>query len=238
MSVVLKHAYVASRQIALQLPHPRGLNNRNLDPELVSELGLPLVAEVRRAQDGQAPDSASVQQFPRDHGRLDRLADADVIGYEEPDRGVSESEEKRDELVRPRLHRDPAKGAEWPGSGAKGESSGVSQKQSTCEVAGVLRAGECIRRGLEGAAAFQGEIQPDRGSVALVDRPQAYDIPLFGRQDHPVSATRLNECANGKSYSTSLRHLGELYVADARPCRPSGLSPRPSTNCPPPSGKW
>lgn len=51
--------------------------------ELLHQLPLPLFCQMRRAEDGQPPDFAAVEQLAGDDRRLDGLADADVIGNQE-----------------------------------------------------------------------------------------------------------------------------------------------------------
>ena len=57
-----------------------------VEVELVAQLGLPLLGEVRRAEHGEPLDLAAVEQLAGDQQRLDRLADADVVGDQEADR--------------------------------------------------------------------------------------------------------------------------------------------------------
>ena len=57
-----------------------------LDVELLQQLALPLLGQMRWAQDRHPSDLASVQQLARDDGCLDGLADADVVRDEEAHR--------------------------------------------------------------------------------------------------------------------------------------------------------
>ena len=82
---------------------------------------LPLLGEVRRAEDGEPLALAAVQELRGDEAGLDRLADADVVGDEEPDGVLPQRHEQRHELVGPRARpRYRAKRAEraarWTGS--------------------------------------------------------------------------------------------------------------------------
>ena len=90
----------------------RGDDELGIDVELVPHLRLPLLGQVRRAEHRHAPDLAPVEQLAGDQQRLDRLADAHVVGDEEPDRIQPKGHQQRHQLVGPRLHGDPPERAE------------------------------------------------------------------------------------------------------------------------------
>ena len=48
--------------------------------QLGANLGLPLFAQMRQTDDGEALDLAALQQFLDDQQRFNRLADTDIIG--------------------------------------------------------------------------------------------------------------------------------------------------------------
>ena len=54
-----------------------------IETEAFPELGLPLVDERRRSDDERAPVTASFENLGDDERRLDRLAEADLVGDEE-----------------------------------------------------------------------------------------------------------------------------------------------------------
>ena len=61
---------------------------------------MPLFAEVRGADDREAPDLPPLQQFPRDEEGFDGLADAHVVCEQEPDSpALLERHDERDHLV-------------------------------------------------------------------------------------------------------------------------------------------
>ena len=96
--------------------------------ELVAQLGLPLLGQVRRAEHGQALDLAAVQQLAGDQAGFDGLADAHIVGDQQADRVELERHQQRHELVGPRLDANPGKRAERPGAGAEAQAHGVAQQ--------------------------------------------------------------------------------------------------------------
>ena len=48
--------------------------------KFVAEFSLPLLCELRWAQDGDSSNFAAIKQFSRDKARLDCFSDAHVIG--------------------------------------------------------------------------------------------------------------------------------------------------------------
>ena len=76
--VVIEERLV-DRQPAFQPGDGAGAHDLGGDVELARQLGLPLVAEVRRAEDGQAADLAAIEEFAGDQRRLHGLADPHVI---------------------------------------------------------------------------------------------------------------------------------------------------------------
>jgi hypothetical protein len=74
-------------------------------------------------------------------GRLDGLADADVVGDQQPHRVELERHHQRHELVGPRLDGDAAEAAERSGRRAGGQPRGVPQQPPGGEVAEVGRVG-------------------------------------------------------------------------------------------------
>ena len=101
------------------------------------ELGDPLVDQVRRAQHGEALDLAAVEQLARDERRLDRLADADVVGDQQPHRIELQRHQQRHELVGARLDGDLPEAAERAGAAAQRQQQRVAQEQRRV-VAGLL----------------------------------------------------------------------------------------------------
>ena len=77
--MVLEQGF-SQRQATLQ-PGCRAREHQfRVDIELVAKLSLPLLGQLRRAEDREARYFATVEQFSGDERRFDRLADADVVG--------------------------------------------------------------------------------------------------------------------------------------------------------------
>ena len=117
----------ADRQVALQALDGAGEDQLGVDVELLRQLLLPLLGQVRRAQHGQAADLAAVEQLPGDGAGLDGLADADVVGDQQAHRVQLEGHHQRHELVGARLDGDAPEAAEGPRGGAGGQAGGVAQ---------------------------------------------------------------------------------------------------------------
>ena len=84
--------------------------------ELVAHRQRPPIREVWRAEDSDAGDLVAVKQLAGDEQGLNGLADADVVRDEQPHDVLTEREEERDELVRPRLDAEPREAPEGAGT--------------------------------------------------------------------------------------------------------------------------
>jgi len=150
-------------QTPLLIP-PRVLRVCHLLPRVqdVRQFLLPLVAEVRRTEDGDAANFAPGQEFARDEQRLNGLAHAHVVGDEEADGVEAEGHEEGDELVGARADGDAPQGAEGAGTVPQGEASGVSEEFGGEGVGGVVGGRERELRGLQllHAPLDQGEVDP------------------------------------------------------------------------------
>src|SRR5215467_2202750 len=84
--IVLEDVQIAAWKVALQ-PRPRTrTNDLSVYVELRLKLGLPLVAQMRRADHAQATSIASVEHFSCNESGFYRLTDADVVRDEHPHR--------------------------------------------------------------------------------------------------------------------------------------------------------
>ena len=101
------------------------------------KLVLPLLGQVRRTQHGQPPDLAAIEQLARDEAGLDGLADADVVGDQQPHRIELERHHQRHELVGPRLDRDAPEAAERTGGRARREPCRIAQQPPGGEIAKI-----------------------------------------------------------------------------------------------------
>lgn len=89
-----------------------GSHHLRFDVELRGKLLLPLLAEVRRTDHGNALYLAPIEQFTGNESRFDGLADADIVGNQEPQGIELERHQQRHKLVSTRLDRDVAEAAE------------------------------------------------------------------------------------------------------------------------------
>ena len=87
-----------------------------VDVELVAQLHLPLLGQMRRAQHAQPLGVALGDQLRRDQRGLDGLAHPDVIRDEKPDRVQAQRHQQRHDLVRARVATQPRDAAERSGS--------------------------------------------------------------------------------------------------------------------------
>ena len=125
---------LGDRQAALQ-SGSRGCGYRDrVEVELRFEFPGPLFDEVRRAQDGEALDLASIHQLTKNEARLDRLAYADVIGDEKPNGRQAQRHEQRHELVSPWLEAEASSCAKRAGSASHRQVQRVGQQP--CAVLG------------------------------------------------------------------------------------------------------
>jgi hypothetical protein len=79
--------------LSLESGDGAGAHDGGLDAELVSEFGLPLLAEIRRAQDGDAIHEPTIEHLASDESTLDGLADPYIVRYEQSDCVQSEGHE-------------------------------------------------------------------------------------------------------------------------------------------------
>ena len=184
----------AQRQVALQALDGARQHQLGFDVELLRELALPLLGQVRRAQDGDAADLAAVEQLAGDEARLDGLADADVVGDEHAHRVELQRHHQRYELVGPGLDGDAPEAAEGAGGGTGGEARGVAQQPTGGEVAEVFPAGEAEGCGFDG---FDGREDAGDLLVEPADGAEHQEIGSgFGEHD-PLAAACVDEGAGG-----------------------------------------
>ena len=108
---------LALQQPAFQPADRAGQHQLGVDAELRGQLPLPLLGQRRAAQHRQAGRVALLQQLGGDQAGLDGLADADVVGDQQPDRVLPQRHQQRDELVGAGLHGEPGQRPERPGAG-------------------------------------------------------------------------------------------------------------------------
>ena len=132
---------VVNAGVALDLPVEArlrvGADDDGLEVELVADFLLPLLAEVRQADDGEAFDLAPLQKLPDDQQRLDGLADADVVGDEQTNRLLTQSHDERHHLVGARAERKLGQSAEWSGAVAERQTGRIVEQSGRADIAEI-----------------------------------------------------------------------------------------------------
>lgn len=199
VGVVLKDAAVG-RGLPLQGADGAGADDDGGEVELFRQFLLPLVAEVRGAEDGDAADFAAGQEFAGDEEGLNGLADADVIGDEEADGVEAEGHEEGDELVGAGADGDAAQGAEGAGAVPEGEAGGVPEEFGGEGVGGVVGGGE----GELGGGQFlhappdQGEVDPADLGLVAGEGAQQSDVGVRGWDQDPLPPPCADDGADGE----------------------------------------
>lgn len=111
---------------ALEAPSGGGEHELGRQMELARHLGLPLLGQVRWAEDAEPAGIALLQELPSHKERLDGLADPDVVCDQEPYGVEAERHKERHKLVGAGFDGDLAKRAERAGRGAEPEAEGVA----------------------------------------------------------------------------------------------------------------
>ena len=93
---------------AVELPNSGRTDYYCIEVKFFDKFLLPLVAEVRWAENCQPSHFTTFPQLADNEPRLDGLAYSDVVGYEQTDGIKPQGHHKRDQLVGPRTHRDTA----------------------------------------------------------------------------------------------------------------------------------
>jgi hypothetical protein len=177
--------------------------------ELRPQLELPLLGEVRRAEHGKALSVAAVQHLSGDQRSLDRLADADIVGDQQPHGLELECHQQRNELIRTGVYGDATERAERPRRGADTESQRITQQARAAGVARRLRArwGEGCRRDK-----FELGKNPRDLVIGGSERPedQQLGLPRLG-EDQPLATACCDERSDGVGHSA--RHQSAPVLA-------------------------
>jgi hypothetical protein len=180
------------RKIAFERLDGVAEDQHGVDMKLAQQFALPLFGEVSGAQDGKPADFAPVEQFAGDEGDLDGLADAHVIGDEQPDGIKAKSHDEGDELVGAGLDSDAGEAAEGASGGAGGEAGGFAEEAARAEVAHRLARGERKGRRLH---RFDGGQNADD---LFIETPNGAHEQEFGGgfgEDDPFAPTGVDESA-------------------------------------------
>jgi hypothetical protein len=165
--------------------------------ELVSEFLLPLLGEVGRAQYGHAGDLPAIEELPRNQGRLDSLADPDVIRDEDANNLLFEGHEQRHELVRAGLDRDQRERTERPGARTETKAYRIPQESRRAGVTELIRVGQVELRGGDG---LEGHVHAGGFGVRAAERFEDQKVRFAPRLHDPLAAARPHQAADGKAH--------------------------------------
>jgi hypothetical protein len=162
--------------------------------EAVFQFRLPLIDEVRRAEDGAAGDFATVEEFSNNEPGFDGFSNSDVVGDEETDDRQAQGHQEWDQLVGAGLNGDVAEGAERAGSIAEFQVDGIAQKDGGL-VAAVARWIRQREDGRFGWGEFQ--IRQDESDVffGATEWAQRQGVGGGAGLDDPLAATGADECS-------------------------------------------
>ena len=180
------------RQVALEPRRARCRDGRRSQGELGLQLGTPLIDQVRRAEDREALDLAAVDELAQDQAGLDRLADADVIGDQQPRGFLAERHHQRGELVGARLEVDPAGTSERAGAAAQGKPEGIAQEERRLTWAGPVAAGRCEDGKVDG---FGFQLWDEFFRLVLGAGQGTQPQLIAGRENNPFATARPDQLA-------------------------------------------
>ena len=196
---------LAGDQALLQLPDRGRQHQLRVNAELRGQLPLPLLGERRAAQHRQAGRVALLKQLGRDQAGLHGLADADVVGDQQPHRVLAQRHQQRDELIGARLDGKPGQGAERARRRAEPDPHRGAQQAGRRSRACVRRV-RCRER--RGTHVLQLREHPGHLVVTAAQGAQHEEVRrLRLRQHHPVPAAgghqraHLERCSHSVPFS-------------------------------------
>jgi hypothetical protein len=146
---------------------------------------------VGRAEHAGPADDATVEQLARDHAGLDGLADAHVVGDQQPHRLEAQGHDQRYELVRPGSDRDVPKGAERRRARAQAQSCGIEQKARCCGIGDRAWVGARERSRLD--LLFERQEEADLLMVRPGERLQPDQARQGRGQRYPITTARADQ---------------------------------------------
>src|SRR5262249_32822291 len=84
------------RQAAFQAGGTCSSHSHRLDVEAIVQLLQPLLDEMGRTENGEAPDLSAIQQLAGDHSGLNGLADSHIVGDQQANGTELKRNKKRD----------------------------------------------------------------------------------------------------------------------------------------------
>ena len=182
------------RHLLLQPVHRRGQQQLRVDAELVAQLALPLRRQLRRAQHRQPVRVPGGEQLGGDQPGLDRLADPDAVGDQQPGGVLGQRHHQRHQLVVAGGDADGGERAERAAGGAKRQPQRVAQQPCPARVAAVVDAG----RAEHGRARSVDFGQQHGGFVVTAAQRPGQQQPVGGAGQHqPVAAAGVDQGAGG-----------------------------------------
>lgn len=127
----------------------------------------------------------------RDHARLNRLADADIVRDQQAYGIELQGENKRQELEWTRPERKATGTPKRRGAAPEEEADRIEQKPTRSRIANDARVGTGKARGLD-AVAFERNKEPNGGSVRASYRLEIENVLSGRRQNDPVASARPN----------------------------------------------
>ena len=126
---------LAYPQVSLQAADRTGQHQFRVNMKFVSQFHLPLFGQRRGAQYSQALNLAAIQQLAGNQSGFDGFSDTHIIGNQNPDRILFQGDQQRNQLIRPGVHSQPAKGSKGSGAGAKPQAHRIAKQITGVVVA-------------------------------------------------------------------------------------------------------
>lgn len=190
-----------------------GVDDREVEAELLGHLVLPLEREAYRAHDHHGPGAVAQQQFLGDEPGLDGLAEAHVVGEQQVDAGRVEGAGDRFELVVLDGHAGPVRrlqrldvgaGDGRPADGVEERGQAFGRVESVGSHVGQRAAGQHAAAGLDLPDDLQRVAVP-----AVLDALQGHQRAALARldlPDHPSLPAYRDQLADGRSFRRRARH--------------------------------
>ena len=210
-------------EVAFQARDRAGSHHFRFNAEFFRKLLLPLLAQVRRTDDGKPFDFPAVEKFPDDQAGFYGLADADVVRDQETYGVQPECQKQRRELIRSRDEVDVAETSERSRSRPQLQKESVSQEQGGLLRARFVRIGQVESR-RNGPFGLKRQVY-ERGVVfRSAERTKFQKVVSHFGEDHPFAPPRPDQ---GSRFELVLRLSGR---APSVFHRSSGSMPGPKTH--------
>ena len=145
---------------------------------------------MRRAKDGQASRLAAVEQFLRHQARFDGLADAHVVGDQQPYGVELQGHQQRHKLVGPRFAGDLGEAAKRAGTGTETEANGIAKQTAGLIVAELVRTWQ-VELGL--IYLFEWQVNTRGLVIRAAERSQHEQLTFGLGQYNPLAVPRPDE---------------------------------------------